>query len=188
MISRLQISFPLALFILLMFLTFWLDRITRPPEQTKSDDWYSNPDYIVEELSGIRMDHDRMVKRQFTANKLFHYLTEDVTQMEQISFISADPKKPLLRLQADRAEIKNQGKNIYLTGDVIAMRGADDERGKTTLTTSFLHLIPEQNLVKTNQPVTISKLNATINAVGLELNNQTGMIQLMSRVKAINNK
>ena len=98
------------------------------------------------------------------------------------------PEKPLIRLQADRAEVKNKGKNIYLMENVTALRGADDERGKITLMTSFLHLMPDESLVKTGQSVTISKLNTTINAIGLELNNRTGVIQLLTQVRAINNK
>ncbi|MBA3754937.1 MAG: LPS export ABC transporter periplasmic protein LptC [Nitrosomonas sp.] len=188
MISRLHISFPLVLFILLILLTFWLDQITRPPEQAKDDGLYRNPDYIVENLSGIRMDHERTIQRKFAAKKLFHYLNEDVTQMEQISFISSEPGKPLIRLQADRAEVESKGKNIYLTENVTVLRGAEDDRNKITLMTSSLHLIPDENLVKTDQSVTISKLNTVINAIGLELNNHTGMMQLLTRVKVINNK
>lgn len=186
MISRPHMSFPLILFIVLALLTFWLDRITRPLEQTRDDDLYRNPDYIVEDLSGIRMDHERTIQRKFSAKKLYHYLSEDVTQMRQINFINAEPEKSLIRLQADRAEIKGNGNNIYLMGNVTALRGADDEKGKVTLLTDFLHLIPEENLVKTDRPVTISRLNTTINAVGLELDNHVGMIQLLTQVRAVN--
>ena len=188
MISRLHISFPLVLFILLILLTFWLDQITRPPEQARDDDLYRTPDYIVENLSGIRMDYERTIQQKFTAIKLFHYINEDVTRMEQISFISTEPGKPLIRLQADRAEIKSKGKNIFLTENVTVLRGAEDEKGKITLMTNSLHLIPDENLVKTDQSVTISKLNTMINAIGMELNNHTGVMQLLTRVKVINNK
>ena len=188
MISRLHISFPLILFILLILLTFWLDQVTRPPERSKDDDLYRTPDYIVENLSGIRMDYERTIQRKFAAEKLFHYLNEEVTQMEQISFISIGAEKPPLRLQADRAEIRNKGKNIYLTEKVTVFRGAEDDRGKITLTTHSLHLMPDENLVKTDQAVAISKLNTMINAIGMELNNHTGVIQLWTRVKVINDK
>ncbi|MEK7844323.1 MAG: LPS export ABC transporter periplasmic protein LptC, partial [Pseudomonadota bacterium] len=59
---------------------------------------------------------------------------------------------------------------------------------KITLVTNFLHLIPDDDLVKTDQSVTISRFNTTINAIGLELNNHDGMIQLLSKVRAVNNK
>ena len=72
--SRRHISFSLILFIFLMLITWWLDQITRPPEQTKDSDLYQNPDYIVENLSGIRMEHAATARRRFTAEKLFHYI------------------------------------------------------------------------------------------------------------------
>ncbi|PXW81602.1 lipopolysaccharide export system protein LptC [Nitrosomonas sp. Nm84] len=188
MFSRLHISFPLVLFILLILLTFWLDRITRPSEQTKDDDLYRNPDYIVEDLSGIQVEYGRAIQREFTAQKLFHYLNENVTQMEHISFMNTEPDKPLIRLQADRAQVRNKGENIFLMNNVTAIRGADDEKGKITLMTNFLHLIPDEGLVKTDQAVTILRLQTTINAIGMELDNQSGMIQLLTRVKAVNTK
>ncbi len=188
MFRRLHISFPLIFFIFLLLLTFWLDRVTRPPEQNKDDDLYRNPDYIVEDLSGTRMEHERAIQREFTAKKLLHYLSENITQMEQVNFVNTEPKKPPIRLQADRAIVKNKGENIFLMENVTAIRGTDDDKGKITLMTNFLHLIPDESLVKTNQSVTISRLNTTINAIGMELNNQTGMIQLLAQVRAVNNK
>lgn len=188
MVNRLHISFPLALLIFLALLTFWLDRITRPAEQIGEDNLYVNPDYIVEELSGIRMDHEREIQRKFTAKKLFHYLNEEVTQMEQVSFINIEPDKQLMQLHADKAEVKSKGRNIYLTGNVTVARGADDDKTKITLMTDFLHLIPDEDLVKTDQAVTISRLNTTIHSTGLEFNNRIGVIQLLSKVKAVNIK
>lgn len=186
MVNRLHISSPLILLILLALLTFWLDRITRPSEQIRDNNLYVNPDYIVEDLSGIRIDYEREIQREFTAEKLFHYLDEEVTQMEQVSFINTEPEKPLMRLHADRAEVKSKGKNIYLMGNVTAIRGADDEKSKITLMTDFLQLIPDENLVKTDQAVTITRLNTTIHSTGLEFNNRIGVMQLLSKVKSVN--
>ncbi len=188
MVNRLHIRSPLILLIVLALLTFWLDRITRPAEPIGGENLYVNPDYIVEDLSGIRMDHEQEIQRKFTAKKLFHYLDEEVTQMEQVSFINIDPEKQLMRLHADRAEVKSKGKNITLIGNVTAIRGTDDEKSKITLMTDFLHLIPDDNLVKTDHEVTISRLNTTIHSTGLEFNNRIGVIQLLSKVKAVNTK
>ncbi len=188
MIMRQYISSPLIFFIILALLTFWLDRVTRPSGQTTDDSLYLNPDYIVEELSGIRMDHEHEIQRKFTAKKLFHYLDEEVTQLEQIGFMNSGPGSPLMRLYADRAEVRSKGKDIFLTGHVTAIRGMDDEKDKITVRTDYLHLIPDESLVKTDRVVTISRFNTTIDATGLEFDNRAGMIQLLSRVKAVNKK
>lgn len=187
MSGRAYFSSPLIFLIILVLLTFWLDLLTRPSEQNKNDNVYPNPDYIVEGLSGIRVDHERDIQREFSAQKLVHYLGDKVTHLAQASFINIDPENPLLRLQADQAEIKNKGEDIYLTGNVFAVRGTDDEKNKLTMKTDFLHLVPDENLVKTDQAVIITRLNTTIHATGLEFNNRVGMIHLMSKVSAINN-
>ena len=185
MVNRLHFSFSLILFIILIVLTIWLDQITRPPEQNKDNDSLRAPDYIVEDLSGSRLDHEHAIQRKFTARKLSHYVKEEVTQLEQVGFINIDLQKPLLRLQADRAEIRNKGNNIFLMDNVTAIRGEDQEKGKITLMTHFLHLLPKESLVKTDQGVTITRLLTTINAQGMELDNRTGKIELLSQVKAV---
>lgn len=186
--SRLHISFFLVVFIFLLLLTWWLDQITRPSDQANDSGLFQNPDYIAEDLSGIRMEYATATQRKFTAEKLLHFVADEITQMEHVNFINTEPAKPLMRIKAERAEIRNKGKDVFLSDNVTAIRGADDESGKITLVTHFLHIIPDEGLVKTDQAVKITKLNTTINAIGMELNNQTGVIELLSRVKAVDNK
>jgi len=188
MSGHLNLKFPLILLVLLIVLTFWLDRVTRPPEQNKDGDLNRNPDYIVENLSGIRIDYAQETERKFTAEKLFYYLDEKVTELEQVNFINTELEKPLIRMFADRAVVKSKGQDIYLMGNVTAIRGMDGEKSKITLTTHFLHLIPDESLIKTDQPVTISRFNTMVNANGLEFNNRIGMIELLSNVRAVNKK
>lgn len=188
MIKRPFISSPVILLIILALLTFWLDHMTRPPESVRDESLSLNPDYIVEELSGVRMDYEQRIQRKFAAQKLFHFLDAEVTQLEQVSFANADPKNPLMRVYAERAEIINKGEDVYLTGNVKAVRGTDEDNGNITMVTDFLHLIPKENLVKTDQPVTIARFDTTIKAIGLEFDNRIGMIQLLSSVRAVNTK
>ena len=54
--------------------------------------------------------------------------------------------------------------------------------------TEFLHLIPDAEIAKTDQPVTLVKMNMIVNAVGMELNDRTEQIDLKSRVKVQVNK
>ncbi len=181
---RFHFSFPLILLVSLALLTFWLDRATLPRTTVSDDDFYLNPDYIVENISGIRMDHQRVVHRTFLAEKMLHYLNEDATYLEQVRFINTQPDSPVIRLRADQAKLYNSGENIYLTGNVAVLRGVENEDMLTMMTNS-LHLIPGENLVKTDQSVTISRLNTTVKAIGMEFDNDTGMVQLLSRVRAV---
>lgn len=183
-----KIGSPFILLVILALVTFWLDYATRPSEHTKSDDLYRNPDYIAEKLIGVRTDHDQGIQRQFSAQKLMHYLGEEITQLEQVSFINRDPGKPLMQLSAERATVKRKGRDIDLMQNVTAVRGAEDEKSKITLVTDLLHLYPEENLVMTEHAVSISRHKMKIEAKGLEFNNRTGEMQLLSSVKAVNSR
>ena len=50
-------------------------------------------------------------------------------------------------------------------------------------TTSFLEVIPDQDIARTDRPVTIVDANTKITAIGLELNNKLRTMSLLSRVQ-----
>jgi len=186
MYKRRHLSLPLLfVFGALILLTYWLDQATLPQTLTPDNELYQNPDYIVKNISGIRKDYERDVHRAFFAETMTHYIDDDITQLEQTRFINTETSAPLIRVHANQARLAGNGEDIFLTGDVTVLRGADADEDLLTMMTNYLHLIPDQNLVKTDQSVRISRLNTTINAIGLELDNNTGVIQLLSRVRAI---
>lgn len=188
MIKYSHISFPLAVFIFLALVALWLDQISRPYESTNGKGFFHNPDYIIEGVSGIQIDHIQATHKDFSAHTLSHYFEESITRMQHINFKSSGQGKSIFRIQADLAEIKDKGKNIFLRENVTAIRGIEDDKNEIILTTDFLQLIPDESMVLTNHAVTITKPGSKVSATGMELNNQTGILQLLSRVKATNFK
>lgn len=81
-----------------------------------------------------------------------------------------------------------KGEDIYLMGNVKVLRNAGKGRGETTMTTSLLHLIPDDDMAKTDKPVVISETNATMKAVGMEMNNRTNVTRLLSQVRVVHDK
>jgi len=185
MFRRHYFSFFFIVVIGLAALTILLDQITKPSQQPTDSDLHHQPDYIIENISGLRIDHTKSVQRLFYANALFHYLDQNLTHLEHIDFQHFKPGTSPFRVSANHAEILENGKDIFLKNHVTAIRGNDDDKGQITLETNMLHLIPDQEHAKTNQPVTISRLNTTVSAVGMHLDNQTGVIELLSRVRAV---
>ncbi len=182
MFNHLRPSVLLIMLVLLALLTFWITNAVVPTMTNQGSDTHQKPDYIIENLSGIRANHESTVQRNFSAKKLLHYLDGDVTHMESPYFTNMESQKPVMRVKADKARLLGEGENVYLTGNVKVLRGEDND--KITMMTSYLHLIPDENIAKTNKTVVFSRKNTTISAIGLELDNHTGIVQLLSRVKA----
>ena len=63
------------------------------------------------------------------------------------------------------------------------MRSARDANGELVVETSWLHLMPEAQIAKTDREVRISDANMLMTAVGLELNSETRVLKLLSHVK-----
>jgi lipopolysaccharide export system protein LptC len=79
--------------------------------------------------------------------------------------------------------LSNNGENAYFTGDVQVRRAAYADNAEMALYTSFLHAIPNEDLVKTDREVTMVSGNSTVKAVGLEFDNKKRELKLLSNVK-----
>ncbi len=183
MIRRLLPGPVIVLAILILF-TFWLDQSVHQPKKRYDTDQSKNPDYVIENLSGVQMVYDQSAERHFTAKILKHYPITNISELEQVHFINNQPNEPTLKIKADSAELSRGIETIYLFGNVNVVRGNEANKDIVTMITDSLYLVPDQEIVKTDQPVTITKMNTIVNAVGMQLNNKTGIIELHSKVRA----
>jgi lipopolysaccharide export system protein LptC len=169
---------------ILVLLTFWLDKVLQQPGLQQDSDLQQGIDYIIENLDGIQVNYALDANRLFSAKILTHYPEEDISYLEQVSFTSIEPDKPLVRITSDHAKLAEGGSNIFLSGNVSVIRGEDLDKDKVTMLTTFLHIIPDDGVAKSDQPVVVNRMNSVVNSIGLILNNQTGEIELKSRVSA----
>ena len=183
MIERLGGWFPLLLLAALAAATFWLDRLVQPPAGPRSVPVNSEPDYIIDGLSAVRMDRDGRVKHTLHAQKMTHYPEVDMTLLVEPKFVTyADGSSPVT-VTARQARMSGNGDNVYFEEQVRVSRAAFGTRSELVLETHYLHVIPDDNIAKTDKPVTIRDATAVVAASGLELNSETRVLKLQGRVK-----
>ncbi len=175
---------PVIILAILVLFTFWLDQSIQQPKKRYDTDQTKNPDYVIEDLSGIQMAYAQSAERHFSAKILKHYPITNISVLEEVHFINNQPNEPALTIKADSAELSKGNENIYLFGNVNVVRGNEANKDIVTMVTDSLHLVPDQEIAKTDKPVTVTKMNTIVNAVGMQLNNKTGVIELHSKVKA----
>ena len=81
------------------------------------------------------------------------------------------------------ATLSSNGENAYLKDNVRLTRSAYENRGELTMLTSWLHVIPDDGIAKTDKPVRIQDANTLITSDGLEFNNETRILKLLSNVR-----
>jgi lipopolysaccharide export system protein LptC len=185
MTDRFGSFFPLVLLALLAALTFWLDRVIRPPDAPGSSTVKHDPDYIVDGLSAVRMDEQGRVKHTLRAQRMTHFPDDDVTVLVQPRFVTYGEGRAPVTVTSRDAHMSGNGENVYFENDVRVVRAPVADQSELTLETSYLHVIPDDNIATTDRPVTIRNATAVVSASGLELNSETRVLKLQGRVKGI---
>lgn len=181
--DKLATWFPLLLLTVLAALTFWLDRIVQPQESIHNGSARHDPDYIVDNLSAMRTSVDGNIKDTLTADKMIHYPDDDSTHLLMPKLVSMVPKNAPVTITSREALISSDGENIFFKDNVRVTRSAYADRSEMVMETSYLHVIPQEDIAKTDQPVTITDANTIVKSIGLELNNKTQILKLESRVR-----
>lgn len=172
----------LVLLALLGALTLWLERVVQPPPQ-QSGAIREGPDYIVDGLSAVRMDKEGRVKHTLRAQKMTHFPEEDVTLLVEPHLVTYSEGRAPITVTSRHARLSGNGENVYFQEKVRVVRAPVANQSELVLETNYLHVIPDDNIAKTDQAVTIRNANAVIQASGLELNSETRVLKLQGRVK-----
>ena len=183
MSSRLLIWVPVLMLLMLAALTWWLDSKVQPLTLKRDGSSRHDPDYIVENFTATRMSENGMPRYILTAKKMVHYPDDDTTHLESPVFRHIEGGKPEINITANHALLTSGSEDAYFTGDVRVVREARDNYPELKAFTSFLHVIPDQDLAKTDKPVTLTYPHSIVTAVGLELNSDTRVLKLLSNVK-----
>lgn len=183
-LQRLYEWLPLLPLLLLLGATYWLNQQVRPLPAKDDGKSRHDPDFIVSQLSATTLDPQGAPHFTLFASEMRHYPDDDSTHLEAPLLNSFYPDRPTIRTSAIRGEVSSKGTDVYLRDDVKIVREADANQGERTLTTSYLHVLPDQDLMDTNRAVTISDAHTVVNSVGMIYDNKAQTVKLLAQVRS----
>ncbi len=173
----------LAFLLLFAAVTLWLDRVVQPNEAKLDGSNRHDADYIVENFSSVKLYPAGQPHLTLAAIKMKHYPDDKTTHLERPHFMRFAPDAAPMHMYSQRGFVSEDGSNAYLHEQVRLIREARGRQTELTLSTSFLHLMPEQEMAETDKPVVIQDAHTFISAVGLKLDQKKHQFKLLSRVK-----
>jgi lipopolysaccharide export system protein LptC len=182
--ERLRTWSVLLPLLLLLGATYWLDQQVLPLPPRADDSKRHDPDYIINSLSATTLDEQGKPHYLMSAVKMIHYPDDDSTHMVEPRLVSLYANRPPVHVSARRGEVSNQGDQVFLYDDVKVVREAGASQSQMTFTTSFLHVLPDQDIADTDRPVTIVDDSTVVNGIGMKLNNRTGIAELLAQVRS----
>ena len=175
---------PLILLALLASLSFWLDRKVQPQARLPDGSMRHDPDFVIEGFSAVKMNPDGTRRYALAAKRMVHYPDDNSTQLELPRLVYFDYERSPVTIHSETAEVVQGGDDVFFRGDVQIIRSAYARNAELGVFTSFLHVIPDKDLAKTDKPVRMVEGISTASSVGLEFNSVTREIKLLSEVKA----
>jgi len=181
--ARLTTVAPLVLIGALAALTFWLDRLGQGPDRDVVGPSRHDPDFIVDRLTGVSMNGAGVASYTLSAARMMHYPDDDSTLLTDPKFTSYGSVKAPVTITSNEAVVSSKGDHVYFQDDVRVTRAPYAENSELVLRTTFLHVVPDKHLALTDRSVTITDATTVVTADGFEMNSETRVMKLMSKVR-----
>jgi len=177
----------LVLLVALGLFTFYLARVSEREQASRAVPRTASnePDYFVERLALLTMNERGEPAFRLEATRLQHFPLDEVTVFEAPVMVSLDPARPRLTVTARQGRMTPGGEEAHLQGGVVVTRAASAGAAALRAETEYAVVLPEQDIVRTNQAVTIVQGGNRLTGVGMELNNRTRQLRLDSRVSVV---
>jgi lipopolysaccharide export system protein LptC len=163
-------------------LTYWLDQKVQP-QRGRNGGSGDEPDFVVDEFTATRMSVDGQPSYEVRAKRMVHFPEENSARLDQPRLTYFEPRKAPVSIRANSGLLDRNGENAYFNGDVQVRREAFEDSPEMAMFTEYLHVIPELEIAKTDRPVRMVSGDSRLEAVGLELNNKTRTLKLLSKVR-----
>jgi lipopolysaccharide export system protein LptC len=169
-------------------LTYWLDAQVQPPPPRHDGSTRHDPDLFAEGVRVLKLDPEGHPLQLLSARRAEHFADDQTTLFMDVMLSETRTGKPPVRVTANQATLTGDRENVYFRGQVRAVReatpaaGNEPASGPTTLTTEFLHVMPNQEIARTDKAVTIKDPRGIINATGLEADNKAKTIKFNSGI------
>jgi lipopolysaccharide export system protein LptC len=154
-----------------------------PPAVAGPGNTRHDPDYIVDNFTVTRIGPDGIVRYKLNARRMQHYPDDDTTVLDAPNFVNYRAGGVTVTARSKTATVSSNGENAYLSDDVRLTRSAYGKHSELTMLTTWLHVIPDGGFAKTDKPVRITDASTVITSDGLEFNNETRILKLLSNVR-----
>jgi lipopolysaccharide export system protein LptC len=175
--------FPLLLAGLLAGMSYWLELASRAPTAANDGKSRHDPDFIVKNFEVRRFDPQGNLQHTIVADLMRHYPDDDSTAVlaPRITY----HRTPPTFVSAREALISSKGEHVELIDDVRVTRSGAGNKPDTVLTTTRLEAWPDDEIAKSNVPVTITQGPTSVQGSGLSVDNKTSFYVLEGPVRGV---
>ena len=164
--------------------SFWLVQVMqKKTEESMPDRVRTEPDFYVEKFNFVRMAKTGEARYNLTGSEMKHYPQDDSYQIQNPVMRSYNAERLPMVSRSLRAKVTNNNSEVHMYDNVHIDRPASARSQRFQLKTSYLLILPDDDVMKTPKQVELMLGTSTLNGAGMFANNATGEFSLSSNVK-----
>lgn len=183
---RLAIIFTVVLALTLGSL--WVNMVIRKSaSDTAPLERRTAPDYVVENFRYFKMKPDGQPQYEAIGTKMTHFPVEDSYLIDDPVIYSMNDYSQLQTVSSKQAYAEDFNTKIHMINDVVMDREPSASKGPFRLTSEYVLVYPDDEIMTSDREVVIHDSNSVITGIGMQANNATGELQIFNRARVIYN-
>jgi len=180
--NRISNLLPIALMLFLAALTLWLRFALETPLPASNGHHRHDPDAIIDNFTLTRLDEQGIPRYTLTANRMLHFADDDTTELTAPKVIRRG-EGPMVTITAERGTLARESNEAFFRGNVVVVREATPGNEELRVHTDYLHVLPDENIARTDRAVTVIEGRSSLSGVGMEFNENTRRFAIFSQVR-----
>jgi lipopolysaccharide export system protein LptC len=185
-LDRLTIYLPLFLFAILALGSWWLVRSVpelMPPgidPQLRQD-----PDFRLGQFTVKSFDASGRLTREISGQSATHFPATQSLHIEGVRILAENELGTRMTAQAKKGISREPEQQVTLSGEVMAVRQADQQSPRVEMRGEALTAWLEEERLVSDQPVRITRGTDVFSAQTMNFDTRSGQYELQGRVRAV---
>lgn len=180
---RFRLAVILSLLSALALASFWLFEVMRrAADETSPDAKRTEPDFYAENFSYIKISSTGKAQYHISGTRLTHNPQDDSYDITLPVIRNVRGEEPPLTIRSERATVNNDNSQVHLYDDVQMDRPSSPRNQPMHVTSEYMLVLPDDDIVKTDKPVEITLGSSRLTGTGMLANNATRELHLASNV------
>jgi lipopolysaccharide export system protein LptC len=181
--ARFRLVAILAPVLALALASFWVVEVMR----RSADDFVERPprvepDFYVDQFSYVRMSRTGEAQYHLSGARLTHNPQDDSYDIQLPVVRSVRNAEEPMVARSQRAWVNSDSSEIHMFEDVHMERPATADRERFQLRSEHMLVLPDDDAMKTDVPVTITLGKSHLSGTGMLANNATREFRLHNKV------
>jgi lipopolysaccharide export system protein LptC len=180
---RIRLAVLLAVMLALTLGSFWLlEVMRRAMDDAGTNRVRTEPDFYVENFNYVKIGQTGRAQYHFAGTRLTHNPQDDSYDVTRPVLTRVSEDRPPMTMQSDRAHMNSDGSEVHMYDNVHIDRPSSPTTTHLHLSSQYLLLLPDDDVMKTDKPVVITQDLSRLTGTGMFADNANRQFRLLSNV------